>query len=125
MPPDYSVAGAGAGQHGSRDGRPAEEPAVEPDLLGLRSAGRAHRTIGDGEYRVDLLGLDVFDPAAMDSDHREGSDVPAWFLDTDYNGLYFHVCQAFFPRTSAWEGLERLAPSMAAMRRHHEFALLR
>ena len=62
---------------------------------------------GDGEYRVELLGLDVFDPVAMDSDHREGSDVPAWFLDTDYNGLCFHVCQAFFPRTSAWEGLKR------------------
>jgi len=61
----------------------------------------------DGECRVELLGLDVFDPVAMDSDHREGSDVPAWFLDTDYNGLCFHVCQAFFPRTSAWEGLKR------------------
>ena len=58
-------------------------------------------------YQVELLGLDVFDPVAMDSDHREGHDVPAWFLDTDYNGLCFHVCQAFFPRTSAWEGLKR------------------
>ena len=62
---------------------------------------------GDEEYRVALLGLDVFDPVAMDSDHREGNDVPAWFLDTDYNELCFHVCQAFFPRTSAWEGLKR------------------
>ena len=62
---------------------------------------------GDGEYRVELLGLDVFDPVAMDSDHRDGNDVPAWFLDTDYNGLCFHVCQAFFPRTSAWDGLMR------------------
>ena len=61
----------------------------------------------DGDYRVELLGLDVFDPATMDSDHREGGDVPAWFLDDDYNGLCFHVCQAFFPRTSAWEGLKR------------------
>ena len=32
---------------------------------------------GDEEYRVKLLGLDVFDPVAMDSDHREGNDVPA------------------------------------------------
>ena len=67
---------------------------------------RVERT-KDRDYRVELLGLDVFDPAAMDSDHREGGDVPAWFLDTDYNGLCFHVCQAFFPRTSAWEGLKR------------------
>ena len=62
---------------------------------------------GNGDYRVALLGLDVFDPVEMDSDHRDGGDVPAWFLDTDYNGLCFHVCQAFFPRTSAWEGIKR------------------
>jgi len=43
----------------------------------------------------------------MDTDHRTGGDVPAWFLDTDYNGLCFHVCQAFFPRTSAWENLRK------------------
>jgi adenine-specific DNA-methyltransferase len=59
----------------------------------------------DRAYRVHLSGLDVFDPATMETDHRDGADVPAWFLDTDYNGLCFHVCQAFFPRTSAWEGL--------------------
>ena len=62
---------------------------------------------GNHDYQVELLGLDVFDPIEMESDHREGSDVPAWFLDTDYNGLCFHVCQAFFPRTSAWEGIKR------------------
>ena len=61
----------------------------------------------DEQYQVELLGLDVFDPVDMDSDHREGNDVPAWFLDTDYNGLSFHVCQAFFPRTSAWAALKK------------------
>ena len=63
------------------------------------------RTSPRDAYRVHLSGLDVFDPATMETDHRDGVDVPAWFLDTDYNGLCFHVCQAFFPRTSAWEGL--------------------
>lgn len=67
---------------------------------------RVERT-EDRDYRVELIGLDVFDPLTMDSDHRGGDDVPAWFLDTDYNGLCFHVCQAFFPRTSAWSALER------------------
>jgi adenine-specific DNA-methyltransferase len=43
----------------------------------------------------------------METDHRQGNDVPAWLLDTDYNGLCFHVCQAFFPRTSAWESLKK------------------
>jgi adenine-specific DNA-methyltransferase len=58
-------------------------------------------------YEVELLGLDVFDPTTMELDHRSGSDVPVWFLDTDYNGLCFHVCQAFFPRTSAWDDLKK------------------
>ena len=66
-------------------------------------------TQGEGSplYQVELLGLDVFDPATMEMDHRQGHDVPAWLLDTDYNGLCFHVCQAFFPRTSAWESLKK------------------
>ncbi len=62
---------------------------------------------GDDRYEVELLGLDVFDPVTMELDQRQGGDVPAWFLDTDYNGLCFHVCQAFFPRTGAWDALKR------------------
>jgi adenine-specific DNA-methyltransferase len=62
---------------------------------------------GTGQCQVELLGLDVFDPVTMEVEHRRGDDVPAWFLDTDYNGLCFHVCQAFFPRTGAWENLKK------------------
>jgi adenine-specific DNA-methyltransferase len=64
-------------------------------------------------YRAELLGMDVFDPVTMAAKHYRGDDaaeqdkVPAWFLDTDYNGLCFHVSQAFFPRTSAWDGLKQ------------------
>jgi len=60
-----------------------------------------------GEYEVELLGLDTFDPVKMVNECREGAEVPAWFLDTDYNGLCFRVCQAFFPKTGAWENLKR------------------
>ena len=59
------------------------------------------------QYQVELLGLDVFDPSTMETEHRAGGDVPAWFLDTDYNDLSFHVGQAFFPRTGAWESLKK------------------
>ena len=62
---------------------------------------------GPGCFEVELLGLDVFDPTSMEAVHRGGDDVPAWLLDTDYNGLCFHVCQAFFPRTAAWDDLRR------------------
>ena len=59
------------------------------------------------QYQVELLGLDVFDPITMDVTHRSGNDVPAWLLDTDYNDLCFHVSQAFFPRTNAWDNLKK------------------
>jgi adenine-specific DNA-methyltransferase len=59
------------------------------------------------KYQVELIGLDVFDPVTMEVEHRKGDDVPAWFLDTDYNERVFHVSQAFFPRTSAWDNLKK------------------
>jgi adenine-specific DNA-methyltransferase len=59
------------------------------------------------QYRVELLGMDVFDPVSMEAEHRAGNDVPCWLLDSDYNGLCFRATQVFFPRTSAWENLKK------------------
>lgn len=59
------------------------------------------------KYEVELLGMDVFDPTTLEVHHRKGEDVPAWFLDADYNALCFHASQAFFPRTGAWENLKK------------------
>jgi adenine-specific DNA-methyltransferase len=82
-----------------------------PEITVRKAKAPAHETAKERRagdwYEVELLGLDVFDPATMQVDHRRGDDVPAWFLDTDYNGLSFHVCQAFFPRTAAWDNLKR------------------
>jgi adenine-specific DNA-methyltransferase len=68
---------------------------------------RKLRKDGKTQYQVELLGLDVFDPITMENDHRKGGDVPAWLLDTNYNGNCFHVSHAFFPRTSAWDNLKK------------------
>jgi adenine-specific DNA-methyltransferase len=65
------------------------------------------RTIEGGKVEVELLGLDVFDPVTMESSSYKGEHVPAWFLDADYNDLCFHVSQAFFPRTGAWENVKK------------------
>jgi adenine-specific DNA-methyltransferase len=62
---------------------------------------------GEQRYEVELLGLDTFDPSTFAAEHRDGSDVPAWFLDTAWNSMSFHVSQAFFPRTSAWDSLRK------------------
>ena len=58
-------------------------------------------------YQAELLGLDAFDPVAGTVDSRPANDVPCWMLDTDYNDLCFHVSQAFFPRTAAWDKLKK------------------
>ena len=75
----------------------------EAELRRVKSAEKN----GSAKYEVELLGMDVFDPTTLEVHHRSGEDVPAWFLDADYNGLCFHASQAFFPRTGAWENLKR------------------
>jgi adenine-specific DNA-methyltransferase len=82
-----------------------EEPSPRPSP---RGRGSTDEPEGRGSmYEVELVGLDVFDPITMQPEHRHGKDVPARFLDTDYNDLCFHVSQAFFPRTSAWDNLKK------------------
>ncbi|QSR87650.1 site-specific DNA-methyltransferase [Candidatus Methylacidiphilum infernorum] len=62
----------------------------------------------DGTYVVNLLGVDIYDPLTGEAHSTRGEDVAAWFLDTDYDGKTFHICQAFFPGDSdAWEKLQR------------------
>jgi adenine-specific DNA-methyltransferase len=65
------------------------------------------RRLPNGRYQVALARLNLFDPATMTTQSKKPEEVPAWFLDTDYNDLAFHVSQAFFPRTGAWESLKR------------------
>ena len=62
---------------------------------------------GPPRWQVELVGLNTFDPTTMELDDLAGADVPAWFLDVDYNDLCFHVSQAFFPRTGAWSDLRK------------------
>ena len=62
----------------------------------------------DGTYRVELRGVDIYDPLKGEVHSTRGEDVAAWFLDTDYDGKTFHICQAFFPGDAdAWEKLQR------------------
>ncbi len=59
----------------------------------------------DGQMIVELLGLDTFDAATGEVTSRSRGEIAAWFLDHAYDGLVFHVNQAFFTRTRAWEAL--------------------
>jgi adenine-specific DNA-methyltransferase len=58
-------------------------------------------------HEAELLGLDIFDPQTMESKSVDGQSVPCWMLDTDYDGMCFYATQVFFPKTSAWDNLQK------------------
>ena len=76
-----------------------------PQIVVNRDAKSSERSAP--AYQVTLLGLDVFDPVTMMNKPYQADNVPAWFLDTDYYDLCFHVYQAFVPRTGAWDNLKK------------------
>jgi adenine-specific DNA-methyltransferase len=79
----------------------------QPDVTLTPAEPPADGTANAQYWQVKLEGLDVFDPATDRVEPTPGREVPAWFLDTDYNGLVFRPRQAFFPLTGAWDNLKR------------------
>jgi len=75
-----------------------------PDVR-LEKAGK--RDDGTPLYRVVLRGLDIFLPHLMDTDHIDAENLPCWMLDTNHNGMAFYASQVFFPKTSAWDNLQK------------------
>jgi adenine-specific DNA-methyltransferase len=60
------------------------------------------------KWRVQLCGVDLYDPLVGETHHAGGDELAARFLDTDYDGMTFHLCQAFFPGDpDARENLQR------------------
>lgn len=80
----------------------------EPDIE-LRSGA-------DKTYFVKLLGVDVYDPISGNTEQTSGDTIPAWFLDEDYDGYSFNICQAFFPDGATgknpWDRLENALHGM-------------
>ena len=60
-----------------------------------------------GQVTVVLVGVDSYDAATGKVSSVNRGEVAAWFLDQDYDGMVFHVSQAFFPKENAWELLEK------------------
>lgn len=76
-----------------------------PDL-DLRSTGD-NSPDGTKLYEVELRGLDIFRPQDLETESVEADNLPCWMLDTDYNGMAFVARQVFFPKTSAWDNLQK------------------
>jgi len=64
------------------------------------------RRAEDG-WIVGINGVDIYDPVMHTVSSAPVEKVAAWFLDTDYDGRTFCICQAFFPQTTAWDKLAR------------------
>ena len=77
--------------------------------------------VEDGQFRVFMDGVDIYDPV-NNAVHSAGADkVAAWFLDADYDGSTFCITQAFFPDAKAWE---KLAKALSGVVDAERFAAL-
>lgn len=75
-----------------------------PDVA-LKAAG--HKPDGTALHQVEVMGLDIFRPDTMETDSIEAENLPCWMLDTNYNGMVFCASQVFFPKTKAWDNLQK------------------
>ena len=75
-----------------------------PDVT-LEAAG--HKPDGTPLHQVEVKGLDIFRPDTMETDSIEAENLPCWMLDTNYNGMVFCASQVFFPKTGAWDNLQK------------------
>ncbi|MGH9618657.1 MAG: site-specific DNA-methyltransferase, partial [Bryobacteraceae bacterium] len=76
----------------------------------------------DGMYRVEMQGVDVYDPVTNSLQDTGASKVAAWFLDTDYDGRTFCITQAFFPDRNAWEKLSKALSGVVDAERFEAFS---
>ena len=89
------------------------------DLLKTRKTTRLFTAYGapdvvvhgekDGAVAIELAGVDLYDPTTGETRHSSGEDVAAWFVDHDYDGRTFCICQAMFPGggKNPWEKLQK------------------
>jgi len=75
-----------------------------PDVT-LRSTGK--RPDGSALYEVEVRGLEIFRPDTMKTESIEAENLPCWMMDTNYNGMVFCASQVFFPKTGAWDNLQK------------------
>jgi adenine-specific DNA-methyltransferase len=62
---------------------------------------------GDGQFVIEVEGMDVYDPVSNTIHPTDRERIAAWFLDSDYDERTFCICQAFFPDKSRWAKLAK------------------
>lgn len=76
----------------------------------------------EGAYRLDLEGVDIYDPVTNAIVDTGAAKVAAWFVDGDYDGRTFCITQAFFPDRSAWDKLSKALDGVVDPERFEAFS---
>jgi adenine-specific DNA-methyltransferase len=69
----------------------------------------------DGQFVLEVEGMDVYDPVSNILFPTDKERIAAWFLDGDYDGRTFCICQAFFPDKSKWDKLAKALGATGAV----------
>jgi adenine-specific DNA-methyltransferase len=69
----------------------------------------------DGQWTVTVEGMDIYDPVSGTLDACNRDRIASWFLDTDYDGRTFCICQAFFPDKTKWAKLAKALGDVGAV----------
>jgi adenine-specific DNA-methyltransferase len=88
-------------------GKAAETAKASQQLFTVFGQPRTRIEQGKDGYIAHMDGVDVYDPVKNSIEATKAGKVAAWFLDTDYDGRTFCICQAFFPDKTAWEKLAK------------------
>lgn len=88
-------------------GKAAETAKASQQLFTVFGQPRTRIQQAGTEYTAHMDGVDVYDPVKNSIEATKAGKVAAWFLDTDYDGRTFCICQAFFPDKTAWEKLAK------------------
>jgi adenine-specific DNA-methyltransferase len=92
-------------------GKAAETAKASQQLFTVFGQPRTRIEQQGTDYIAHMDGVDVYDPVKNSIEATKGGKVAAWFLDTDYDGRTFCICQAFFPDKTAWEKLAKALSS--------------
>jgi adenine-specific DNA-methyltransferase len=80
----------------------------EANRRGVAEVAERAARLTEGEMFVELRGVDLYDALTGEVTSDRGENVHAVFIDHDYDGKSFCICQALFPnRKDSWEKIAR------------------
>ena len=84
----------------------------EPDIQPIDAKTGRLQPLENGQYQIEILGLDIYDPTTGKVRAHTTDDIACWFIDTNYNGESFFVRHAYF--TGAGDPYKKLKKALKA-----------